>query len=104
MQQLSIKLPDDAIESLNDLADEEHDGNRSQAVREVVRKGLKYDDLKVERERAEARADQLRRQMVERENTEQEVVALRRRIEERERSADAPFFVRWARWWRRSRE
>lgn len=100
MQQLSIKLPDDAIESLDALAAEKHDGNRSQAVREIVEKGLEYDDLKVERDHAEAARDQLREQMVARENTEKEVVALRERIEQRERSADAPFFVRWVRWWR----
>jgi metal-responsive CopG/Arc/MetJ family transcriptional regulator len=103
MQQISIKLSDDTIESLNELAEDEHGGNRSEAAREIVEKGLDYDDLKIERDHAEARADQLREQMVARSNTEEEVVALRRRIEERERSADAPFFVRWARWWR-SRE
>jgi metal-responsive CopG/Arc/MetJ family transcriptional regulator len=103
MKQISIKLSDDAIESLDHLAEDEHDGNRSQAAREVMSKGLKYDEVVVERDHAEARADQLREQMVERENTEQEVVALRKRIEDRERSADAPFLVKWWRWWR-SRE
>ena len=99
MQQISIKLSDDAIDSLDQLAEDEHDGNRSQAAREVMSKGLEYDDVLIERDHAEARADQLREQMIERENTEEEVVALRRRIEERERSADAPFPVRWWRWW-----
>jgi metal-responsive CopG/Arc/MetJ family transcriptional regulator len=103
MQQISIKLSDDAIDSLDDLAEDEHGGNRSEAAREIVEKGLDYDDLKIERDHAEARADQLREQMVARSNTEEEVVALRRRIEERERAADAPFPIRWLRWWR-SRE
>lgn len=100
MDQISIKLSDDVIESLNELAEEEHDGNRSQAVREVVSKGLEYDEVVIERDHAEARADQLREQMIQRENTEQEVTALRERIEDRERRADAPFPVRWWRWWR----
>ena len=66
MQQISIKLSDDAIDSLDDLAEDEHGGNRSQAAREIVGKGLEYDNLKIERDHAEARADQLREQMVER--------------------------------------
>lgn len=103
MQQISIKLSDDAIDSLDQLAEDEHGGNRSEAAREIVEKGLEYDKMKVERDHAEARADQLREQMIERENTEQEVTALRERIEQRERAADAPFVVRWLRWWR-SRE
>lgn len=100
MKQISIKLSDDAISSLDQLADEQYGGNRSGAAREIVEKGLQYDEVVIERDHAEARADQLREQMIERENTEQEVVALRERIEDRERRADAPFPVRWVRWWR----
>lgn len=40
MQTITIKLPDSTIELLDDRAQEEYDGNRSEAVRELLDKGL----------------------------------------------------------------
>lgn len=51
MEAITIKLPDDTIESLDERAEEEFDGNRSQTVREILDKGLRYDDLQTKNER-----------------------------------------------------
>lgn len=40
MQAITIKLLDKTIESLDQVADEEYDGNRSEAVRDLLDKGL----------------------------------------------------------------
>jgi Arc/MetJ-type ribon-helix-helix transcriptional regulator len=63
MQQITVKVPDDTAESLSNVADDEFDGNRSEAVRELLRRGTEYEDLKGEYEQAEARVADLRRQL-----------------------------------------
>lgn len=44
MQQITVKLPDDTAESLNDTAESQYDGNRSDAIRDLLEKGLEADD------------------------------------------------------------
>lgn len=39
--------------------------------------------------------------MVEREHVEEKVDVLAKRVEDQQAAADAPFFVRWIRWFRR---
>ena len=67
----------------------------------------RVDDLEAEveelRERLDSRADridQLEEQLARRSQVEEKVDILAERVEDRERAADAPFFVRWARWFR----
>ncbi|TSD13481.1 hypothetical protein DP107_11665 [Haloglomus irregulare] len=67
----------------------------------------RVDDLEAEveelRERLDSRADridQLEEQLARRSQVEGKVDILAERVEDRERAADAPFFVRWARWFR----
>ena len=67
----------------------------------------RVDDLEAEveelRERLDSRADridQLEEQLARRSQVEEKVDVLAERVEDRERAADAPFFVRWARWFR----
>jgi hypothetical protein len=45
MATVTIKIPDDALEEAQEIADEHHDGNRSAAIRELVDKGLRYDEV-----------------------------------------------------------
>lgn len=98
MQSITVKLSDETIDSLNNIAEDEHDGNRSDAVRELIEKGRKYDDL-------ERRHQEVQRQL-RAVNTRQEDVTdlveyveqereLQRRREERK---DAPVWRR-AKWW-----
>jgi peptidoglycan hydrolase CwlO-like protein len=67
----------------------------------------RVDDLEAEveelRERLDSRADridQLEEQLARRSQVEEKVDILAERVEDRERAADAPFFLRWARWFR----
>lgn len=51
MQSITIKLPDTTLETLGKVAAEEYDGNRSEAIRDLIDKGLEYDKAKTENER-----------------------------------------------------
>lgn len=51
MQSVTIKLPDTTIETFQEIAEEEYDGNRSDAIRDLIDKGMDYDDLERENER-----------------------------------------------------
>jgi len=67
MGRFSVSIDDDLQDDLEDYAEEHHDDVRSRAVEELLRKGLEYDDvvedLEADVEHAEARADDLRRQL-----------------------------------------
>ncbi len=51
MATITIKISDNALEAAQELADEQHDGNRSAALRELIDNGLDYDALETENER-----------------------------------------------------
>ena len=44
MLSTSIKLPDTTVEALDEYAAENTAGNRSEAIRELTAKGLRYDE------------------------------------------------------------
>ena len=56
--------------------------------------------LEREVEILENRLEEQRRQMVEREHVEEKVDVLAKRVEDQQAAADAPFFIRWVRWFR----
>ncbi|WP_339106517.1 ribbon-helix-helix protein, CopG family [Haloterrigena salinisoli] len=53
MEQITVKVPSDTNESLEEYAEAEHDGNRSEAIRELLSRGLEYEEIKTERDRLE---------------------------------------------------
>jgi|APHM01.1.fsa_nt_gi Ribbon-helix-helix protein, copG family. len=105
MEHLSVTVEEDTLERIDELK-EERDESRSQVVRDLLSKGQRADELEKELdtiqdrlETREERIEELEQQLTRRSQIEEKVeeVALEVR-EERERS-NAPFFVKWARWW-----
>lgn len=98
METLSTKVPEPLLEEIEAYADDKHDGVKSQAIRDLIRKGLDYDDL-------EARTDDLQRQLRETNRYQNEVGELveyveeeRELMQERMDRRGAPVWRR-ARWW-----
>jgi len=56
MAQVSVRLDDDLLEEIEDYADDEP---RSEAIRELLRRGLEYDELATENERLQRRVEAL---------------------------------------------
>jgi Arc/MetJ-type ribon-helix-helix transcriptional regulator len=97
MRSTSIKLPETTDETLTEYAEENHDGNRSEAIRALLDKGLRYDErvTEIERLKRELRAANARQE----EHTELvEYVEQERSIQQRrEERRDAPLWRR-AKW------
>ena len=55
MNQITVKVPSDTSESLGEYAESQHQGNRSEAIRDLLAKGLAFDErvseLETERDR-----------------------------------------------------
>ncbi|ADJ17264.1 hypothetical protein C497_19409 [Halalkalicoccus jeotgali B3] len=98
MQSITIKLSSETIDSLNSIAEAEHDGNRSDAVRELLSKGMDYDALEARHKEAQ---QQLRAVNARQEDVGElvEHVERERELQQRERERrDAPIWQR-AKWW-----
>lgn len=99
MEQITLRLPPDLLERLDEEADEAGI-SRSEHIRNVLRTRENTDKLRERIKQKEARIDQLEEQLARRSQVEEKVDVLAERVENRERADDAPFFVRWARWFR----
>ena len=95
MRSISIKIPEDTDEALDAVAREEHDGNRSEAIRALIDKGLRYDDRVTDLEIENERLHRERRQLLEQREENQELV----RYVEGERSWREAGLLRRAKWW-----
>ena len=102
MQQIAVKIPDDTAEMLSEYSALHHDGNRSESVRELLAKGLRYDE---DTDVLETERDRLRRELRARNSRESDVeeiaeFAKRERAiqERREERRNAPAWRR-AKWW-----
>lgn len=97
MENLPAKVPEELLERIEEYADDHHDGNRSEAVRELLRRGLEYDEIERDRDRLERQY----RQLIERQEERQELVRYveqERTLEEKRRRAGV---VTRAKWWLR---
>lgn len=102
---ISITLDEDLLDDVEELVGDQYD-NRSEAIRELVRKGLDLDDvvdeLQDEVEHLEAKRDDLRRQLQEVRAREDDVDELVNYVDEQRsierRQAEAGLVDR-ARWW-----
>lgn len=111
MKKLSVSLEPDHVDRLDERQSEGDATSRSAALRQILDE---YEELRTECEELrtecenlrtrlesrEDRIDELEEQLARRSQVEEKVDTLAKRVEDRERAADAPFFVRWARWFR----
>lgn len=120
MANVSTRLPDDLVEELDDEADEKG-VSRTEHIRDILEARNEYtvtqeEYRRAQREHAEAqrakerlrdrlesredRIDDLEDQLKKRSNVEEKVDVLANRMDE----PDPPFWVKWARWFRRDRD
>ena len=97
MEPVTTRIPDDTYRILGEIADE-RDESVSAVVRELVQKGLDYDDLEQENERLQNRV----RKLVDTREEHQELVEYvedeRDLTRQREQRRRAPAWRR-AKWW-----
>ena len=90
MDTLSVKVPESLAEAVETYADENHDGNTSAAVRELLRGGLDAEqeiaELERDLEHARARQDELRAMLKAANRRREETQALVEYVEQQDRS------------------
>jgi len=94
-QQVAVRIP------LRQKADLEREAaergiSRSEYIRNILTDRHRVDELEERLETREARIDELERQLAERSQIEEKVDTLAKQQDE-----EAPFFVKWYKWWRR---
>jgi len=104
MQNVTVRLPESLTDELDAEADEQ-DVSRSEYIRETLQNRHEADELREEvsdlRDRLDAREErvsELETQLARRSEIEEKVDTLAKR----EQEGNAPFFVKWYRWWRNS--
>lgn len=97
MERLTIRLPEDLAEHIEDMADE-NGVSQSEAARRLIRRGTEYDDLRDERDRLRRQLSATNRRVDE--HTELvEFVDEQRELDRRKhRRRTAPVWTR-AKWW-----
>ena len=117
MQQIGAKVPDGLADDVEEHAEAEHGGNTSEAVRDLLRRGVEHDermreqreemeetiaDLRQRLDHAEARRDDLERQLAEVRVHEDRVEELVEHVDAdrtlRERREHAGLLTR-TKWW-----
>jgi len=98
MEPLTIRIREETKESIEGEASE-YGVSASEYVRELIRKGREYDELRNRLEAREERIEELEEQLAKRSQIEEKVDTLANRVEESEEPAP-PFLVRWWRWYR----
>lgn len=105
-QQTTIRLTENLIEELDTEADE-RGLNRSEYVRQIIRERHEADELREEvdslREQLtsrENRITELEQQLRERREIEEKVDEVALEVREQKETSNAPFPVRWYKWWR----
>ena len=101
MPRITVTISDELDEYLEEKSgDNAEFDSKSEVMRHLAERGREADDLEQELNIAQNRIEELRKQMTHRENMEERVDVLANKIEEEQRARDAPFPVRWYRWWR----
>jgi len=103
--QTTIRLEESLIEDLDSEA-EERDVSRSEYVRQILRERRESEELREEidtlRDRLESREERiqdLEEQLARRSQMEERVEEVALEVREQRESSNAPFFVKWYRWW-----
>jgi Arc/MetJ-type ribon-helix-helix transcriptional regulator len=103
MQNVTVRLPEELVKEL-DAESDEQDVSRSEYIRETLQDRHETDELREEvsdlRDRLDARekrVSELETQLARR----SEIVENVDPLAQREHEGNAPFFVKWYRWWQR---
>lgn len=99
MEQITIRIQEDLLKSIEDEA-AEHDASRSEHIRRLIEKGSEHAELKDRLAAREDRIEDLEEQLRRRSQIEEEVEELAVEVREQRAAAQAPFPVRWYRWWK----
>lgn len=99
MEQVTLRVPVRLLAELEREADEKG-VSRSEHVRNVLERREETAELRERLERRERRIDELEEQLRRRPDVEEKIDTLARRREE----SDAPFFVKWWKWYNRDRD
>ena len=107
-RQTTIRLTTTLIDDLDEEADE-RGMNRSEYIRQIVRERHEADELreKIENLREqltsrENRVTELEQQLRERREIEEKVDEVALEVREQKETSNAPFPVRWYKWWKGS--
>ena len=95
MEQITLRLPTRQLAELEREADE-RGVSRSEHVRDVLESRADVTELRERLDRRERRIDDLEEQLRRRSDVEEKIDTLAQRQE----GSDAPFFVKWYRWYR----
>jgi TolA-binding protein len=106
MEHLSVTVEEDTLERIEELK-ADRDSSRSEVVRELLAKAERAEELEEEiatlRDRLETREErieQLEQQLARRSQIEERVEEVALEVQEQKETANAPFPVRWVRWWK----
>jgi len=104
--QTTIRLEESLIEDLDSEA-EERDVSRSEYVRQILQERRESEELREEvntlRDRLESREErieELEQQLTRRSQIEEKVEEVALEVREDREESNAPFFVKWYKWWR----
>ena len=101
MPRLTVTLSDERAERIEKMVDDGPMKSKSEAVNKLISDGEEVHQLRQKVDDLEARLDESRQREIARDKTQEEIARLRRDVET---SENAPFPVRWYRWWRSRRE
>lgn len=106
MRSITVRIREELIDVLDDEADE-HDISRSEYIRQILDSRHEADELRERVEELESRLEdrserisELESQLAKRRDLESRVEEVALEVREDRENRNAPFFVKWARWWR----
>lgn len=108
MERITVSITEEHVELLDELSSDSGPcDNRSESMRFVIGEyeadrqlEERIEELEDENQALDNRLEESRRREIARDKTAQEIDTLREEMQEG-RDDDAPFFVRWYRWYRR---
>lgn len=106
MQNVTVRLPEELIDRLDTEA-EERDASRSEYIRQILSDRHKagqlegeIDTLQEELKRREQRISTLEEQLARRSQLEDRIEDMEVELREDRQDRNAPFFVKWYKWFR----
>ncbi len=92
MEQTTVRIQENMLVSINEYA-ENMGVSQSEAIRDLLGKGLEYDSLEVEKENLE-------RKLAEVNSKNQDIELIKEKVENQEKRINTPFFIRWYRYFK----
>ncbi len=91
MQEITIELSEDRASLLENIAEEEYDGDLEKTVYNLLNRGFKYEDLEFELQRKKERIQNLQRQ-INKKDTDYTPGIKQQRSKD---NSNLPFFIQW---------